>query len=336
MPPRADSSASPGRRRTGPVGPAPWATLDPTGRRLTLDDIRARLAALRPAPAAGPRRSPGSVAAAVLVPLFEADGEACRDPDEAPRDDAVAPGRDRVPGRQARPGVDPDLRATALREAQEEIGLDPDAVEIVARLDGIATVASRFVITPFVGFLADRPTLTPDPREVVRVFEVPLSELMADGVYREERWDGLDGRRPRRPLLRARPTRRSGARPRASSRASSRTSSTQPLSRPSSPVRRSVPARGAGATYPGDFGRARRRSVGGSRDRDRQDRPAGLRVRRHRDRPQPAHTRPRGRRHHLGGRRVQVRAADDGRRDGRRRLAARPRSRSVTSAGSRA
>ena len=46
------------------------------------------------------------------------------------------------------------------------------------------------MITPFVGFLADgRTWLAPDPREVVRVFEVPLSELMADGVYREERWD---------------------------------------------------------------------------------------------------------------------------------------------------
>ena len=62
--------------------------------------------------------------------------------------------------------------------------------------------------------------------------------------------------------------------------------------------------------------------VGGSRDRDRQVRSPGLRVRRHRDRPQPAHARSRGRRHHVGGRRVQVRAADDGRRDGRRRLAA--------------
>ena len=64
-----------------------------------------------------------------------------------------------------------------------------DLLEVVARLEGIGTVASRFTITPFVGFLPGRPLLTPDPREVVRVFEVPLSELMADGVFREERWD---------------------------------------------------------------------------------------------------------------------------------------------------
>jgi hypothetical protein len=59
----------------------------------------------------------------------------------------------------------------------------------VARLEGLSTVASRFVITPFVGFLSEPPELAPDPREVARVFDVPLSELMDDGVFREERWD---------------------------------------------------------------------------------------------------------------------------------------------------
>ena len=66
------------------------------------------------------------------------------------------------------------------------------------------------------------------------------------------------------------------------------------------------------------------RGVGGpcgSRDRDRQVRAPGLRVRRHRDRAQPAHARSRRRRHHLGGRRVPLRAADDGGRHGRRGVA---------------
>jgi 8-oxo-dGTP pyrophosphatase MutT (NUDIX family) len=84
---------------------------------------------------------------------------------------------------------DPDLQATALREAHEEVGIVPGDVEIVARLEGIATVASRFTITPFVGFLRGRPVLQPNPGEVVRVLEVPLSAFLADGVYREERWD---------------------------------------------------------------------------------------------------------------------------------------------------
>jgi 8-oxo-dGTP pyrophosphatase MutT (NUDIX family) len=86
---------------------------------------------------------------------------------------------------------DADVRAAALREAREEIGLDPGAVEIVARLSGVATAASAFTITPFVGFLETAPRLVPDPREVVRVLEVPLSELLDAALYREERWDGF-------------------------------------------------------------------------------------------------------------------------------------------------
>ena len=110
---------------------------------------------------------------------------------QAARDDVVAPGRDRVPGRQARPAVDADLRATALREAHEEIGLDPGAVEIVARLDGIATVASRFTITPFVGFLAPGPRSRRARPRSCGSSRSPLSELLDPDVYREERWDGF-------------------------------------------------------------------------------------------------------------------------------------------------
>ena len=131
----------------------------------------------------------GSVPAAVLIPLFEADGDVSVILTKRPETMPSHQGEIAFPGGKHDPAVDTDLRATALREAREEIGLDPDAVEIVARLEGIGTVASRFTITPFVGFLPGRPLLMPDPREVVRVFEVPLSELMADGVFREERWD---------------------------------------------------------------------------------------------------------------------------------------------------
>jgi 8-oxo-dGTP pyrophosphatase MutT (NUDIX family) len=171
-----------------PGRPAPWGHLDPNARHLGLDQVRERLAAL--APASGPvPLVPGSRAAAVLVPLFEEDGETRVILTKRPETMPSHQGEIAFPGGKHEPDLDPDLRATALREAHEEIGLDPEAVDVVARLEGIATVASRFVITPFVGFLPSRPLLTPDPREVVAVLDVPLSELMADGVYREERWD---------------------------------------------------------------------------------------------------------------------------------------------------
>jgi 8-oxo-dGTP pyrophosphatase MutT (NUDIX family) len=188
MPPQGGQQRIPRPASFRPGEPAPWARLDPAARRLSLADIRARLAT---APAASPPvpRVGDSVAAAVLVPLYEVDGEAVVILTKRPDDMPSHQGEIAFPGGKCEPDIDPDLEATARREAFEEIGLQPDAVEITARLDGIATVGSRFVITPFVGFLDHRPELVRNPREVTRILDVPLSELMADGVYREERWD---------------------------------------------------------------------------------------------------------------------------------------------------
>jgi 8-oxo-dGTP pyrophosphatase MutT (NUDIX family) len=178
-----------------PGAPAPWSHLPAAARRFTLAAVRARLADLPPAAEAVPRVE-GARAAAVLVPMFERDGEAhlvmIKRPDTMPSHQ----GEIAFPGGKFEPGVDADLEAAARREAHEEIGVDPETVEIVARLDGIGTVASRFTITPFVAFLPGVPRLRPDPREVDRVLEVPVSDLLDDAVYRHEHWDtwmeGLD------------------------------------------------------------------------------------------------------------------------------------------------
>jgi len=172
--------------RPGP--PPPWAALPAGDLRFSLADVRARLAALPPA--ADPvARVEGARASAVLVPLFERAGEAHVVLIKRPETMPSHRGEIAFPGGKFEPGVDADLRATALREADEEIGLAPGAVELVAALDGISTVASRFTIAPFVGVLDVLPPLAPHPGEVERVLEVPLSELFASEVYREERWD---------------------------------------------------------------------------------------------------------------------------------------------------
>jgi 8-oxo-dGTP pyrophosphatase MutT (NUDIX family) len=141
-----------------------------------------------PAVEKGPKVE-GSQAAAVLVPLYEADGETWIVLIKRPETMSAHRGEIAFPGGKFDLGADADLRATALREAHEEVGLRPDSVEIVARLDGIGTVATRFTITPFVGFVPAAPELTPSPGEVVRILHVPLSELLDPAVYREERWD---------------------------------------------------------------------------------------------------------------------------------------------------
>lgn len=169
-------------------GPAPWAALSPERRRLTLADVRARLASLPPGRAAIPVVD-GSVESAVLVPLYESGGETFLVLTKRPETMPSHRGEIAFPGGKFEPGRDADLQAAALREAKEEIDLDPGVVEVVARLEGIATYASRFTIAPFVGFLPSHVELRPNPGEVDRILQVPLSELMADGVYRQERWD---------------------------------------------------------------------------------------------------------------------------------------------------
>jgi 8-oxo-dGTP pyrophosphatase MutT (NUDIX family) len=93
------------------------------------------------------------------------------------------------PGGKLDDAVDTSLQDAALREAHEEVGLDPASVEIIAELDSMVTVMGRFMLTPFVGLLERRPVLTPDPTEVVSVFDVAISELLDDATFREERWD---------------------------------------------------------------------------------------------------------------------------------------------------
>jgi 8-oxo-dGTP pyrophosphatase MutT (NUDIX family) len=81
----------------------------------------------------------------------------------------------------------------ALREAYEEVGLEPSRVEVIGRLHPLATMSSAVAIEPFVAVLAGPPELRPNPMEVAHAFGVALVDLMALGVYHEERWDVGDG-----------------------------------------------------------------------------------------------------------------------------------------------
>jgi len=83
--------------------------------------------------------------------------------------------------------IDPDDASpehAALREAEEEIGLDPSSVTLVGRLDDMPTFVSGYVVSPIVGLLDGRPELTPNPAEVAHVLQVPLDDLV-DDIRRE-------------------------------------------------------------------------------------------------------------------------------------------------------
>lgn len=80
---------------------------------------------------------------------------------------------------------DASIAATALREAQEEIGLDPAEVEVLGELATYDT-ATGFRIHPVVGWLTPPLALRPDPYEVDEVFELPLSFVVEPGNRRRQ------------------------------------------------------------------------------------------------------------------------------------------------------
>jgi mutator protein MutT len=77
---------------------------------------------------------------------------------------------------------------TALREAEEEVGLMPEQVVVHGHLSHLSTVVSRSYIVSVVGVLTAHPQLTAHDREVERILWVPLADLATSGTYREEWW----------------------------------------------------------------------------------------------------------------------------------------------------
>lgn len=87
--------------------------------------------------------------------------------------------------------TDRDLIHTALREAQEEIGLDPAAATVLGELPCHETV-TNYSVTPIVAMVPSGLTFTPEPGEVAEVFTTPLAHVLNLSNYRVEgrRWRG--------------------------------------------------------------------------------------------------------------------------------------------------
>jgi 8-oxo-dGTP pyrophosphatase MutT (NUDIX family) len=88
------------------------------------------------------------------------------------------------PGGRAEPG-DASPEFTALREAEEEIGLSPRHVEIIGRLPDYHT-RTGYIVAPIIGLLTPPFDLVPDPREVDEIFEVPLDFLLDPANHRRQ------------------------------------------------------------------------------------------------------------------------------------------------------
>ena len=81
------------------------------------------------------------------------------------------------PGGSAEAG-DASPLATALREAQEEVGIDPEAVEVLGALTPLFIPISNFLVDPFAGYLPARPAFMLQASEIERTLELPLLELL--------------------------------------------------------------------------------------------------------------------------------------------------------------
>jgi 8-oxo-dGTP pyrophosphatase MutT (NUDIX family) len=147
-----------------------------------LDQIRRALASYQP------RRidRDGLPRAAVLLPLYEKDG--VQHLVLQVRTDLVEHHKGQIsfPGGAQDPG-DVDLLHTALRETEEEIGLQREDVEVLGQLDDIITI-TNFLVTPYVGRIT-RPApypFAPSGYEVAELLEVPLPHLLDPASYNPE------------------------------------------------------------------------------------------------------------------------------------------------------
>jgi 8-oxo-dGTP pyrophosphatase MutT (NUDIX family) len=139
--------------------------------------------------------APGRVDAAVLVPLY-LDSGALHAVFTKRRDDLSRhAGEISFPGgRQDFP--DEDLRVTALREAEEEVGLPPKEVELVGALPPVGTFVTNYKIHSFVGVIKPGHAWTPQPTEVEEILELSVPDLIAGHEMRRLVRKGVPFRTP--------------------------------------------------------------------------------------------------------------------------------------------
>lgn len=139
-----------------------------------------------------PPRPPGSVSA-VLLPLYAVDGKPALLYTKRAQTLRHHPGELSFPGGRVDP-EDKDPLAAALREAEEEVGIVPEDVEILGHLTDYHTYRG-ILVCAYVGALRGAPPCEPRSREEVEdVFVVPVHRLMDPGIYEARRIAGMPER----------------------------------------------------------------------------------------------------------------------------------------------
>ena len=130
----------------------------------------------------------GVARAAVLAALFEDDGAIRLILTKRPMHMPTHAGDLAFPGGKPHPGETP--LETALREAHEEVGIDPTSVEVLGYLPEIHTVSYKRMVVPIVGRLPGVPDLQADPNEVDRILTPDVDDFRDASAWRTEDWNG--------------------------------------------------------------------------------------------------------------------------------------------------
>jgi len=120
--------------------------------------------------------APGKVEAAVLIPLYEEHGRLHVVFTKRPADMRRHAGEISFPGGRREEGE--ELAETALREAEEEIGLARELVRVVGALPPTGTIVTNYSVYPFVGLTRSGNSFRPNPVEVDQIVELALADLV--------------------------------------------------------------------------------------------------------------------------------------------------------------
>jgi len=129
---------------------------------------------------------PNFIHAAVLIPIFAEDNEIKFILTKRTKSLKKHKGEISFPGGR-KDKEDKNLEETALRETEEEIGVNREKIEVVGRLDDLFTM-TRYIITPFIGIIPEQVECQANIREVAEMLYVPMNIFLNENLFSEKAW----------------------------------------------------------------------------------------------------------------------------------------------------
>ncbi len=127
----------------------------------------------------------GANEGAVLILLYKKNGKIYFPLTQRHKYDGVHSGQISFPGGKVE-DTDDSVEQTALRETEEEIGIDSSTINLLGRLTDIFIIVSNFNVRPVIGYLDYPPEFTIDTHEVAHVLEIPLDQLLDEHLVKEK------------------------------------------------------------------------------------------------------------------------------------------------------